>query len=561
MNDQTLKFRLNRDAKVFLHNTGSSQSIMAYSSFPCHGSPKTNAIAESESAGSEGNGSSGCSSSTTGTPPCTCCIENTLARTKDHVQGSPSTSLHWRDGFDHHQAPLRLRLWKAKNLFNAVCDEDYIAARNRIFPLAKSGGDPKQFFNRAGYKLAEVMDAVAIWDHLRSRVENRMEQKVKYEMETKRTKPETIEPDEVPRKFPASAQAGQQPTEEQHNDAVAVSFGGLPSMAVFSGISSSESVTLPKPSRAGYRWKTSSVANALALLMAEEKKAEQLRQHRKEEETPLKLLRKRKHNAQKGSASTTITFADLCGGPGAFSQYLLSEGRRQRLCIRGYGMTLGGVEGLDWYPELVRQRGASSSSRCSPFVVTYGPDGTGSIFNLPNVDGLVSIAGANKVALVVGDGGFHVEKELQNYQETISSRITYAQWMTALKLQSVGGCFVLKLFDTFSLFTRAMLYLSTFMYRQVWIVKPQHSRVTNSERYLVCIDFIPNNLSVDWMPHLEQCFLNGFENDEYCVPTILLSPEVISRDEVFMKDLYEMNHAIASRQLEGLEGIWEELQR
>lgn len=256
-----------------------------------------------------------------------------------------------------------------------------------------------------------------------------------------------------------------------------------------------------------------------------------------------------------------IRFADLCGGPGSFSQALFYEGKRRvhRAVLRGYGMTLRDVDGLDWYPELAKM-GEGKASAKHAFVATYGLDGTGDIYQLANVDALASLTGQGTVNLVVADGGFHVPTELSNYQETISTRITYAQWFANLKLQALGGCFVVKLFDTFSPFTRAMLYLTTFLYREVWIVKPRHSRTVNSERYLACLDFkgLPDRM--EWMKYLEACFVSGFETDETCVPS-LLPASVLDGDKTFSLDLQKANDAIASKQILALRSVIEEAEK
>eukprot|EP00796_Vickermania_ingenoplastis_P006631 gene6631-4751_t len=238
-------------------------------------------------------------------------------------------------------------------------------------------------------------------------------------------------------------------------------------------------------------------------------------------------------------------FVDLCGGPGSFSQALFFEGARRGIAFYGYGLTLCGVNGLDWYEEL------RSSSE---FTVTYGPFGTGDIFERGTVDGLVSITGASAIPLVVADGGFHVTQDKSNFQETISGRITYAQWYANLRVQSTGGTFVLKLFDTFSPLTRALLYLSAFVYDEVWIVKPQHSRCVNSERYLVCVGF--QGLPEAWLAYLDRCFTRGFLSEQLCVPTVI--PDEWARgDKTFIEDLQAMNEAIARTQICALQRVLE----
>lgn len=232
--------------------------------------------------------------------------------------------------------------------------------------------------------------------------------------------------------------------------------------------------------------------------------------------------------------SRRLAFADVCGGPGAFSQALFAVSRKHQLRLEGFGMTLAGVDGLDWYPELRKHR----------FTATYALDGSGDIFKLSNIEALASLTGRAGVRLVVADGGFHVDFTVANYQETISARIMYGQWLAALKILTDGGCFVLKLFDSFSPLTRAVLYLSTFVYDRVHIVKPKHSRVVNSERYLVCIGF--QGVPEGWMSYFNRCYSEGFAVEDH-VPD-LLDSSYMHRDEVFMKDLEEMNLLIATNQ-------------
>lgn len=239
-----------------------------------------------------------------------------------------------------------------------------------------------------------------------------------------------------------------------------------------------------------------------------------------------------------------LVFADVCGGPGAFTQALLQSGRQQGWQrMHGYGMTLGGVSGLDWYPHLLKSK---------YFTCTYGLDGTGDIFKLSNLECLASLTVTAPVMLVVADGGFTVDFAVANYQETISSRILYGQWLAALKLLRPGGCFVLKLFDTFSPLSRALLYLSCFLYRRVHIAKPRHSRVVNSERYLVCIDFqgYPDD---DWRAYLDEFYEKGFVDNEQ-VPE-LMPAEWSLGDTLFLADMREMNTIVATNQKIALQMI------
>ena len=56
-------------------------------------------------------------------------------------------------------------------------------------------------------------------------------------------------------------------------------------------------------------------------------------------------------------------------------------------------------------------------------------------------------------------------------------------------MQKKQGSFVLKIFDIFSKATIDFLYLLSLFYDKVYIHKPHTSRLTNSEKYIVCKNF------------------------------------------------------------------------
>jgi len=76
-----------------------------------------------------------------------------------------------------------------------------------------------------------------------------------------------------------------------------------------------------------------------------------------------------------------VHFLDVCGGPGAFSNLLLSEAPKP--CI-GWGMTLkasSSKRGESWYHDL------ETNVR---FKIVYGQDNTGDVYNPLNIDFLVN---------------------------------------------------------------------------------------------------------------------------------------------------------------------------
>ena len=123
--------------------------------------------------------------------------------------------------------------------------------------------------------------------------------------------------------------------------------------------------------------------------------------------------------------------------------------------------------------------------------ILNGADGTGDIYKTENINflnnkvRLISIDGAD---IVTADGGFDFSIDY-NYQEQSSCKLIFSQIICALKCQKQNGTFICKFFDCNLYFTVEMLYLLYTLYETVYIYKPYTSRITNSEKYIICKNF------------------------------------------------------------------------
>jgi 23S rRNA U2552 (ribose-2'-O)-methylase RlmE/FtsJ len=175
-------------------------------------------------------------------------------------------------------------------------------------------------------------------------------------------------------------------------------------------------------------------------------------------------------------------FLDLCGGPGAWSLFLLED---RELALQGYGLTLKSESGDaedwhaqqkdDWYEELEARQDWHS---------LWGADGTGDLLKPGNLEQTTKFLKAKNVFMVVADGGFSDGAIPPNQQELYFYRLLLAELLTAISCLQPGGRFVCKLYSTFSEATAALLFLTTRVFEEVSIVKPKSSRVTGPERYL-----------------------------------------------------------------------------
>lgn len=121
-------------------------------------------------------------------------------------------------------------------------------------------------------------------------------------------------------------------------------------------------------------------------------------------------------------------------------------------------------------------------------IIENGVDKTGNILSIENFEYCVKKYGS-KMNLLTADGGFDFSVDF-NKQEISIEKLLFAQIAYAVCLQKKHGCFVLKIFDCFMQHTIDILYILSSFYKTTFICKPQTSRYANSEKYIVCKDFL-----------------------------------------------------------------------
>jgi len=94
----------------------------------------------------------------------------------------------------------------------------------------------------------------------------------------------------------------------------------------------------------------------------------------------------------------------------------------------------------------------------------------------------------NKCNLITSDGGFDYSNNF-NKQELSSYKLIYCEIFIALNIQNNNGNFIIKVFDLFYHKTIQLIYLLFLSYDEIYIYKPTISRLSNSEKYIVCKGF------------------------------------------------------------------------
>ena len=171
----------------------------------------------------------------------------------------------------------------------------------------------------------------------------------------------------------------------------------------------------------------------------------------------------------------------LAEGPGGFIEATMFLRKNKKDTY--YGMTLlddkkntpgwkKSINFLEKYPNIVLESGI---------------DKTGNLFNEENFKNCCQKYN-DSFEIITADGGIDFSNDFNN-QETMASRLLLTQVFYALSMQKKDGTFILKIFDIFNKISIDIVYLLSYYYKTVFIIKPNTSRYANSEKYIVCMSF------------------------------------------------------------------------
>ncbi|XP_076179512.1 cap methyltransferase 1 isoform X2 [Ptiloglossa arizonensis] len=240
-----------------------------------------------------------------------------------------------------------------------------------------------------------------------------------------------------------------------------------------------------------------------------------------------------------------LYFADVCAGPGGFSEYVLW---RKKWHAKGFGFTLKNENDFklaDFY-----------AGPCETFHPYYGPQDNGDVFDPSNQKALKELimthTNGKGVHFMMADGAFSVVGQ-EVLQEIILKQLYLCQCLVALMIVRVKGHFVTKLFDLFTPFSAGLVYLMYRCFEEVCIFKPNSSRPANSERYLICkkkrqgTEIIEQHLKL-----INHLLLKKDENNDVLE---LVAIEELEREKRFVQYLRESNNSLGKKQIIGLRKI------
>ena len=181
--------------------------------------------------------------------------------------------------------------------------------------------------------------------------------------------------------------------------------------------------------------------------------------------------------------SSGARFFSFAEGPGGFIQGL--SYMRANPHDHYYGMTLRS----DSNSSIPGWRKARDFLRAHPNVETvYGKDKTGNILSGDNLLACYE-EHHGTVDVVTADGGFDFTRDFSR-QEANSLALCFAQIAFCMAVQKKNGTLIVKFFDITTAGAVDLVFLLANNYKQLHIYKPQSSRSANSEKYIVCTQFM-----------------------------------------------------------------------
>jgi hypothetical protein len=180
--------------------------------------------------------------------------------------------------------------------------------------------------------------------------------------------------------------------------------------------------------------------------------------------------------------------------------------------------------------------------------VTYGKDNTGDINNWENLNSIRFMANS-LFFLITADGGFDEGTDFNN-KEQLHYGLILSEIYGAVRLQQIGGHFILKVFDVFTETSVHLLYLLSLCYKEVNIYKPKTSRPTNSEKYIICKNFKISDSERDQILRNLVQLSNKLKTTKSKYISFTLFSEI---PDSFIQKIYHMNKSLLTKQCNFLE--------
>jgi hypothetical protein len=158
----------------------------------------------------------------------------------------------------------------------------------------------------------------------------------------------------------------------------------------------------------------------------------------------------------------------------------------------------------------------------------------------------------NGVYIYLSDGGTNTDKD-PNHQEELTSLLHLSSLLLGMSIIKLGGCMIVKQFTFFHKFTLSLMGILVDHFEEVEIVKPETSKRSNSESYLVCQKYLgfDSPKVTATTQFLTQLLTRCTETKLF--PTQLKNPWIWKLHPSFLKQIVEISRALCKLQHEALD--------
>ena len=179
-------------------------------------------------------------------------------------------------------------------------------------------------------------------------------------------------------------------------------------------------------------------------------------------------------------------------------------------------------------------------------IIENGVDNTGNLYNENNFL-YFNEKYFDSFEIVTADGGIDFS---QNYekQEVLAFKLILCEIFYSFILLKKGGTFILKIFDIFYKPTVQCIYLLSSIFNELYIIKPKTSRTANSEKYIVCKNFLGTNREELINKFYKVLKVYNNVNDENILTEFL----DVKMNHYFISKIQEINSIIGNKQIKNI---------
>mgnify|MGYP001193747343 FL=1 len=173
-------------------------------------------------------------------------------------------------------------------------------------------------------------------------------------------------------------------------------------------------------------------------------------------------------------------------------------------------------------------------------ILNYSLDESGDLYDINEVNKLITKIGKHNCNLITADGGFDFSNNY-NHQEKDFMNLFISEAYIMLNLLKNNGNGIIKIYDIYSKNSIKIMYIISLFFEKIYIIKPLTSRPANSEKYILCYRY--KNFSES------KIYFNIFETIIQDKDLNHLNNDKVAVEYNFIEKILEYNRWYTERQI------------